>query len=63
MLPLKEVLRRTTLSKTEVYRRIKKDRFPKPLRIGNRRIAFLESDIDSWIAGQQTINRKGEIDG
>ena len=50
LLSLKQVMERIPLSKTEIYRRIRDDRFPKPVRIGAHRIAFSEAEIEKWFA-------------
>ncbi|HDL7797762.1 TPA: AlpA family transcriptional regulator [Yersinia enterocolitica] len=46
---LPDVQRRTGYSKAWIYRLIKQGRFPKPVKIGSRSIAFVESEIDEWI--------------
>ncbi|HEI6739254.1 TPA: AlpA family transcriptional regulator [Yersinia enterocolitica] len=46
---LSYVQRRTGYSKAWIYRLIKQERFPKPVKIGSRSIAFVESEIDEWI--------------
>lgn len=46
---LPEVLERTGFSKAWIYRLISQNRFPKPIKLGERAIAFLESEIDDWI--------------
>lgn len=46
---LSTVLDRVPLSKTEIYRRIGAGEFPKPISIGVRAVAWLESDIDEYI--------------
>jgi len=43
------VLSAVSLSKTELYRRIANGTFPKPVRLGPQRIAFLQKDIENWI--------------
>lgn len=50
LLGIREVKTRTTLSKTEVYRRIKEGVFPRQFKLGPRRVAWREKDIDIWIA-------------
>lgn len=49
-LRLPEVVRKTGLSRSELYRRVKVQKFPKSIRIGARMVAWLESDVDGWIA-------------
>jgi len=36
-------------SRVHLYRLMKAGQFPKPIHLGGNRIAFLESEIDSWI--------------
>jgi prophage regulatory protein len=43
------VRERIPLSKTDIYRRIRKGTFPKPVRIGPMRVAFLESEVAEWM--------------
>ncbi|WEX09641.1 AlpA family transcriptional regulator [Chelativorans sp. AA-79] len=50
LLSLKQVMERIPLSKTEIYRRIRDGRFPRPVRIGSHRIAFAEAEIEEWFA-------------
>lgn len=45
-----DVKQRVGLSKTEIYRRIAAGTFPKQVPLGEHRIAFLESEIEAWIA-------------
>lgn len=46
---LKEVRSRTALSETEIYRRMAAGTFPKPIKIGVKAVAWLNSDIRIWI--------------
>ncbi|MEL7098553.1 MAG: AlpA family phage regulatory protein [Pseudomonadota bacterium] len=57
---MKEVFDRVPLSKTEIYRRIADGRFPEPVRIGDRRIAFVEAEISAWISDQIEKSRNTE---
>lgn len=36
-------------SKSQLFRKIKSNTFPRPIRLGDNRIAFVESEIDAWI--------------
>ena len=50
-IPLPEVRARTTLSRSEIYRRVDLKTFPAPVPLGGgRRVAWLESDVSAWIA-------------
>lgn len=46
---LPEVLHRTGLSRSTVYRRLDQGAFPKPYPLGGKIIAWAESEIDQWI--------------
>lgn len=46
---LPEVLQRTGYGKAWIYRLISEGRFPAPVKIGTRAVAFIESEIDEWI--------------
>lgn len=50
LLPLKEVISRTSLSRATVYDLMKRGAFPKPIRLLEHRIAWPESTVSSWIA-------------
>jgi prophage regulatory protein len=36
-------------SRAHLYRLIRAKKFPAPVRLGENRIAFLESEIDDWL--------------
>lgn len=52
LIRLPEVRRISSLSTTEIYRRLADGRFPKQIRLGAKSVAWLESDIHQWIAEQ-----------
>ena len=52
LLTLHQVRNLTTLSKPEIYRRIKRGEFPAQVRLGASRVAWLESDVETWIKRQ-----------
>jgi prophage regulatory protein len=39
----------TSLSRTEIYNRVKRGEFPKPIKLGRRSNAWPESAIEDWI--------------
>jgi len=49
LIRLPEVLERTGYGKAWIYRLINEGKFPAPVKIGVRAIAFIESEIDDWI--------------
>jgi len=44
-----EVQETTGLSRSGIYAAMKAHRFPRPIRIGLRAVAWRESDIQAWI--------------
>lgn len=49
LIRLSEVQRRTGFSKAWIYRLITDGKFPSPVKIGSRSVAFIESEINHWI--------------
>lgn len=47
-LDAREVIRRTSLSRSTVNRMVKNNNFPKPVQIGSCRKAWVESEILAW---------------
>lgn len=50
LFPLPAVIEISTLSRASVYRRVKAGTFPKPIKIGERRVAWRSEDIHTWLA-------------
>ncbi|MEB5890305.1 helix-turn-helix transcriptional regulator [Enterobacter roggenkampii] len=50
LLRLPEVMNKTGYGKAWIYRLISEGLFPQPIKIGTRAIAFIESEVDEWIA-------------
>jgi prophage regulatory protein len=51
-LRLAEVQKRVPYSRSTIYQLASQGKFPKPLSLGARAVAWLESDIDEWIASR-----------
>lgn len=49
VLRLKEVRHKTSLGRSTIYRWIDEGRFPKPVRLGARSVAWIEHEIDDWL--------------
>lgn len=47
----KEVEARTKLSRSTIYARIKNGTFPAPVPLGPKSVGWIESEIDSFLAG------------
>lgn len=48
-LRLREVLHRTGLGRSTVYRWMDEGRFPRSVRLGGRSVAWIEHEIDEWL--------------
>ncbi|MDH5377046.1 MAG: AlpA family transcriptional regulator [Gammaproteobacteria bacterium] len=49
LIKLKEVVEVTGLSKSWIYSAMRVGNFPRPIQIGQRRVAWKKSDIEKWI--------------
>lgn len=47
---IKQVALKVGLGQSTIYRMIAEGRFPKPFEIASKRNAWIESDIDDWLA-------------
>jgi prophage regulatory protein len=50
LIRLSEVLRRVPYSRSTIYLKVARKEFPKPVSLGSRAVAWLESEVDNWIA-------------
>jgi prophage regulatory protein len=49
LISIQEACRITSLSRTTLWKKIKNDQFPRPVRLDCDRKAFLASEIEEWI--------------
>lgn len=61
LIKMPEVMHRTANGKAWIYRLIAQGRFPKPVKIGSRSVAFVESEIDAWIEQRIAASRGNEV--
>ena len=59
MIKLKDVQRITSLSRSSIYAYIYKGIFPTQVKLGARSVAWLESDIQSWV--ESKINARNAM--
>lgn len=59
LLRLTDVRARVPYSRSTIYQLISQGKFPKPICIGERAVAWLESDIDAWIEARIQSGRAG----
>ena len=57
----KEVQAKTGLGASSIYALMSEGKFPKPITLSIRRVAWIESDIDLWIA-ERIASHKTEMD-
>lgn len=50
LIKVKEVVRRTLLSKPTLYRMIRKGQFPKQLYLSPNNVAWFGSEVDRWLS-------------
>jgi len=48
-LNIKEVKKKTSLSTSDIYRRMQRLEFPRQVRLGPKRVAWPESQLEDWI--------------
>ncbi|EGQ9206915.1 AlpA family transcriptional regulator [Vibrio cholerae] len=48
-LKLKEVMEKTALSRSAIYRKMNDGEFPQSVSLGERAIAWVESEVDEWM--------------
>jgi prophage regulatory protein len=49
LISLREVMRMSSLSRSTIYDLIRVQRFPAPIRVTERRSAWVQSEVTSWI--------------
>lgn len=56
ILKLKEIQPIVKLSRSSIYRLMDMNKFPKPIKIGDRSIAWRQQDIESWLQTRTGAN-------
>lgn len=59
LLRLADVRSRVPYSRSTIYQLIAQGKFPKPISMGERAVAWLESEIDEWIEARIESGRTG----
>ena len=54
---LPDVKRQSGGSRSWVYKEIRAGRFPAPIKIGIRAVAWLQSDLDEWLTHRIELSR------
>lgn len=53
------VVRITGLGRSTIYRLIAEQKFPLPVRLAKRAVAWRRVDLDQWSAGRPTVPNRG----
>ena len=48
----------TGLARSTIYQMVHEGRFPRPVRLGGRAVAWLETEVNDWVAAR--IAERGE---
>ena len=64
ILRLPKVIERVGFARSSIYAFVSRGGFPPPIKIGDRAVGWLDSDIDAWIdarteQSQRSISSKG----
>ena len=60
LLRLPTVMQRTAEAKSSIYKKVSEGNFPKPVKIGVRSVAWIESEIDDYINSKIEASRTPE---
>ena len=52
LLRIRDVIARTGRTRSRIYDDISKGDFPQPVKIGGQAIAFVEAEVEAWIAAK-----------
>ena len=50
------VVRMTALGRSTIYRLMAEDKFPSPVRLAKRAVAWRGIDLEQWSAGRPTVS-------
>lgn len=52
LIRLPEVMNRVGLGRSTIYRWMSEGKFPKPVQLGGHAVAWVEEEVECWIAGK-----------
>ena len=58
LIRIKDVMDRTGLARSTVYKYINLGQFPQPIKLGTRAVAWVEHEVEAWIC--ESIERRDE---
>jgi prophage regulatory protein len=57
LIRLSDVRKRVPFSRSAIYLLVSQGKFPKPVNIGPRAVAWIESEIDAWVQARIAESR------
>lgn len=60
LLRLPEVMKRIGFKRGYIYKMMLEEKFPRPIKLGNRSIAWTSTSIDAWIESIQGNSTGGD---
>ena len=61
LLKIREVVSRTGVPISSIYWRITRGEFPRPVKLGERASAWVETDVDAWIAQRIAATKQAAV--
>jgi prophage regulatory protein len=58
-LRLKEVIAQTGLGRSTIYKFMDEERFPKSVSLGDRAVAWVESEVEDWMC--ERLNQRDNL--
>ncbi|NVE89244.1 helix-turn-helix transcriptional regulator [Vreelandella titanicae] len=58
LIRIKDVMDRTGLARSTVYKYIGLGQFPQPIKLGTRAVAWVEREVEAWIC--ESIERRDQ---
>jgi prophage regulatory protein len=55
----KQVIAKTGLARSTIYDHMRRGTFPKPIRLGDKIVGWIESEVNAWLNDQITKCRQG----
>jgi prophage regulatory protein len=49
LIRIKDVMERTGLARSTIYKYINLGKFPQPIKLGTRAVAWVENEVETWI--------------
>jgi prophage regulatory protein len=59
LIRIKDVMDRTGLARSTVYKYISLGQFPQPIKLGTRAVAWVEREVEAWIC--ESIERRDQV--